>query len=480
MKLHVPRLPAASAAARLVGLAGLVGLVGACASAPAAPRSADATAAPPPSEVPSTPSSADAPLPFIEDDYPRALAAARASGKPLFIDAWAAWCHSCLSLRRFVLDAPEIRARRDAFVWLALDSEKPQNDAVLGRLGLDVLPTLWIVDARGEEALWKFPGTLTAGELALALDRFGAPAPGDESLDGLLARAARAAASAKPEEAAQLLETASARAPAGWPRRAEALDARVAALRATGERVACAELAAREGPNLPLGTHRAAVALNGAACAHDPPQGSPLRDLLGAFEAELQRLVRAMDAPLLADDRSGLYEELVYLLEARGAKAEARDAARAWAAFLEGEADRALDPRARVVFDAHRLLAYLALGAPQRAVPMLEASERDFPGDYNPPARLAKAYYEMRAYDDALRAIQRAIPLAEGPRRLKLHLLAADIHAARKDTAGERAALDDALSFADRTPLRAGYVKLRDQLADRRARLGSSKAPSRR
>jgi len=30
-------------------------------------------------------------LPFIADDYPRALAAARAGGKPIFLEAWAPW-----------------------------------------------------------------------------------------------------------------------------------------------------------------------------------------------------------------------------------------------------------------------------------------------------------------------------------------------------------------------------------------------------
>ena len=30
-------------------------------------------------------------LPFIEDDYPRALAAAKAERKPIFFEAWAPW-----------------------------------------------------------------------------------------------------------------------------------------------------------------------------------------------------------------------------------------------------------------------------------------------------------------------------------------------------------------------------------------------------
>ncbi len=31
------------------------------------------------------------PLPFISDDYPRALAEARARDLPLFVEAWAPW-----------------------------------------------------------------------------------------------------------------------------------------------------------------------------------------------------------------------------------------------------------------------------------------------------------------------------------------------------------------------------------------------------
>ena len=45
----------------------------------------------------SSPSTTTAPtgnaevLPFIEDDYPRALAEAKAKNLPLFLDAWATW-----------------------------------------------------------------------------------------------------------------------------------------------------------------------------------------------------------------------------------------------------------------------------------------------------------------------------------------------------------------------------------------------------
>lgn len=34
---------------------------------------------------------AGAPLPFIEDDYSRALSEAQSRGLPLFVDTWAPW-----------------------------------------------------------------------------------------------------------------------------------------------------------------------------------------------------------------------------------------------------------------------------------------------------------------------------------------------------------------------------------------------------
>ena len=40
---------------------------------------------------PSAPQHAKSALPFIEDDYPRALAEAKTKGLPLFVDTWAPW-----------------------------------------------------------------------------------------------------------------------------------------------------------------------------------------------------------------------------------------------------------------------------------------------------------------------------------------------------------------------------------------------------
>jgi hypothetical protein len=37
------------------------------------------------------PAGADRPLPFVENDYPKAIALAKAKGLPLFVEAWAPW-----------------------------------------------------------------------------------------------------------------------------------------------------------------------------------------------------------------------------------------------------------------------------------------------------------------------------------------------------------------------------------------------------
>ncbi len=39
----------------------------------------------------SAPSVAEEVLPFIADDYPKALALARAEKKPIFLETWAPW-----------------------------------------------------------------------------------------------------------------------------------------------------------------------------------------------------------------------------------------------------------------------------------------------------------------------------------------------------------------------------------------------------
>ena len=99
------------------------------------------------------------------------------------------------------------------------------------------------------------------------------------------------------------------------------------------------------------------------------------------------------------------------------------------------------------------MLAYIALGEPARALPMLADSEKDFPKDYNPPARMAKVYLELKRYDEGARAIDRAMALAYGPRKMRLFLLKADLLTAKGDKSGSLSTLEGAIAYGATLPV---------------------------
>ncbi len=100
-------------------------------------------------------------------------------------------------------------------------------------------------------------------------------------------------------------------------------------------------------------------------------------------------------------------------------EAGARAAARQWVEYLDGVAASLTDPEQRTALDPNRLGAYRAAGEIEKAIPMLEQSEKDFPQDYNPPARLAAVYLRLKRYDEALAASDRALERVYGPRRVR-------------------------------------------------------------
>src|SRR5689334_7768737 len=96
------------------------------------PAASPVAAGPAAASKPSTPavaaqSSTVAPEPpklaFVEDDYEKARADALKKGAPLFVDVWASWCHSCMSMKEVVFPDPAMVRLGDAFVWLSIDSE---------------------------------------------------------------------------------------------------------------------------------------------------------------------------------------------------------------------------------------------------------------------------------------------------------------------------------------------------------------------
>ncbi len=381
---------------------------------------------------------------FIEDDYPRALREARTRGVPLFVDVWAPWCHSCVSMRAYVLSDARLGTLASDFVFAAIDAENPTNAAFVAAHPISAYPTLFVVDAPSDAPLLAWEGTATVEELTQLLGDTRAGA-GDAA--ATFAKANRAKASGDSLAAKTLFLAALDDPKASRALRDRTIEGLTNVLSQRKEFDACAHLVAREHEAMRPGTSRASALALGASCAEESHAAS-----LPAILAAVTALARDGAAPLLADDRSGLFEVAV---DAEPRPEQRVALAKEWAAFLEGEAKRAASPAARAVFDPHRLLAYIAMDDPGRALPMLEASERDLPRDYNPPARLARAYLELRRFDDALAAVDRAIARVYGPRTMRVYNTKADILERKGDLSGAAGALAAGIAFMKKSAFTA-------------------------
>jgi thiol:disulfide interchange protein len=68
----------------------------------------------------------DGPL-EIADDFPRALELAKRGGRAVFVDAWAEWCHTCLSMEHTVFRAGALTPFEDRLVTLKIDTDNGHN-----------------------------------------------------------------------------------------------------------------------------------------------------------------------------------------------------------------------------------------------------------------------------------------------------------------------------------------------------------------
>ncbi len=401
-------------------------------------------------------------VPFIADDYPKALAQARARHLPIFLEAWAPWCHTCRSMQAYVYTDAKLAPFADHFVWLAIDTEKPGNAETVARYPVGAWPSMYVIDPLNETVAFRWTGSATIEQLirflkeARAAMSGGLQAPGAAAADPLtfaLERADRLYGAAAWAEAATAYAAVLARSPAEWAPLPRVADAYLFALQQADRGAECARAAREWLPRLVGTPSSASVAAVGLDCAVALEALAPGRD---AAIADLERAARAaLDDPALGlavDDRSGIYISLI------GAREDAQDGpgkqrlAGEWIALLESAAAKAATADERAVFDSHRLSAYLEIGEPQRAITMLDASERDLPGDYNPPARLAVAYREMKDYVRALAASDRALAKAYGPRRLGILRTRAKIQAESGDRVAARATLESALAEARALP----------------------------
>jgi tetratricopeptide (TPR) repeat protein len=357
-------------------------------------------------------------------------------------------------MRAYVLTDKALEGYAGRFVWLAVDTENAKNAAFLKQYPIPVLPTLLVIDPRKDTVALRYPGGATVSQLKKLLEDGERAVKGKgNAADAALARADRLASSGKTKEAAAAYDEAVKAAPKSWSRLGRASESLLLTLSMTDQTEDCAVRAAALYPKLRGTISGLNVAATGVGCAGELPAENPKRaPLLATLEAASREAFNDKKIVMSGDDRSGLYQSLIGAREAAGDKEGAQKLTEEWSAFLDAEAAKAKTAEQRAAYDPHRLGAYIALKHPEKAVPMLEQTERDLPDDYNAPARLASAYKAMGKFDEALAANDRALAKAYGPRKIGIYRTRADIYAAKGDTAAAKATINEAIQYAESLP----------------------------
>jgi tetratricopeptide (TPR) repeat protein len=357
-------------------------------------------------------------------------------------------------MRAFVFTDKSLSTRAGQFVWLSIDTEKAKNAPALRKIKVQAWPSFFVLDPKSEKTVLRWVGGASVAQLNKILDDSRASFhPARSPFEVELAKADRLYGEGNNREAVPAFQKALALASPGWPRYGRTVEQYLFALEVTEDNLTCARVSRDALPKLQGSPSLWSVAASGLGCAVDLPADNPeKRDFIALFEPLTEKLLRDPKIEMSGDDRSGMYQTLIAAREDAKDEAGQKKLTREWSDFLDGEAARAKTPEDRAVYDSHRVSAYLALGEPQRAIPMLEASERDMPADYNPPARQALAYKAMKEYDKALAASDRALKLAYGPRRLGILRTRADIFLGKDEKDSARKVMEQAIAETKALP----------------------------
>lgn len=421
---------------------------------------------------------------FRDNDYPEAVAHAKDARRPLFIDAWAPWCHTCLSMRAFVLSDPSLRPYYDRFVWLAMDVDAPTSAEFLARYPVGSLPTFLVIDPATGEVTGRWLGAMTVAELRQFLDDSALvqARPSEDVHLAMLRTGHRLLLAGETQKARTQYRTLLDSVASHWPRRLETLVAALDAASRQGDVDAardCVELATQE---LPWVTQQQSPqAGDFVAYANDcagklPPEEAPrARMLREKLVSHLVKMIDDRTAPLSVDDRGDALGLLYGLYEQLGREALLRPTAERRQRLLEDAAAAITDPAVQATFDWARVETALWLGQTDHAIALLQAREKQLPRDYNPPHRLARVYLKLRRFDDALAASDRAIRLAYGPRQIEVRLLRADVleasGAALSDARSALAAVLEARSALEKLSLSQQKARHLAAIAERIKRL---------
>ncbi len=390
---------------------------------------------------------------FVEDDVDAALSTAKESGRVVFVDGWAQWCHTCLSMQRDVLGDPALKAYEDRVVFAAVDTDRASSASFVARYPLKAWPTLFVIDPSSGAALAEHGGSLSLVELERFLDEaLRARDPSVAKEPQVKEVLAGHAAMAKKDYAAAAAHYVAAAALPG-PRVREAALGAMRAYSADKGDAACVDFGEKNAARMEGASSSAGdFSYYLYACADRLKDPAKKKAGLQAARALLEEVTGKPAAGASVDDVADALDVLAEVAKDQGDDAAFKAAHQKRLALLEADAAAQKTAEAARVHDYARMNSYLALGRGDDAVKMLRERTQQLPKSYEAWARLGQVFHALKRDDDALPAVQNAVTLSYGPRRLRYLSLLADVDAARGDKAGEKKALMDLVDAGENLP----------------------------
>jgi thioredoxin-like negative regulator of GroEL len=392
---------------------------------------------------------------WFEDDYASALACAKATNKPIVLDLWAPWCHTCLSMQSEVFTDKSFEAEASKFVFVALDTDRDVNAAAVAKYPPSAWPTFYVIGS-DEQVLSRFIGAASVAQFHAFLDTGSRAAQGGvEGAAAHLLAADRHMAAKQYADAERELVAALTDAPANWPRKPDALVTLIVALRKQNKHAECLDLAEKSFADTG-NTASASDFLAGAMeCAKEIEKTSDLERAKKARERAVARWQALLDdpkAPLTVDDRSDAMMNQRETLAALGKKDEAKQLAEKQRTLLDVAASKAKTPLVAMTYNWPRAEVYAYLGRPLDLAPALEKLAADLPKEYDPRVRLGWIYLKGDKLAEAAKWTDRALALVYGPRKTRVLALRAEIAAKAGDAAGQKKYLGDIVKTLEALP----------------------------
>ncbi len=465
------------AGARVTGSAIAAASPTSSASTPSSVPSSQVASVSSPSRESAPARSVDVALPTIDDDLPAALAEGKRRGVPVLVDVWAAWCHTCLSMRAFVLPNPAIAGLSNELVFATIDSENARNADVLERYRVGVWPTFFVVDSKDGAVLGLWEGSASVDELrAFLRGTLDASRAAKEPALAALLKGNREQAAGRCSTAVQHQQRALSLGGPAWSRRSEAVKSLIFCQRRLRQWKACVNTGIAEAPGVMGASIPADIAGTLLDCADEVSDAALRERARDVATARLRALVESPPEGSSTDDRADALSLLADALTARGQRAEARGLLDRQLALLEAAASAAPSPEVAATFDYARMNAYVASGRADEAVSLLERRCAEMPDAYEPRARLAQALRSLGRHEEALRAVEEALARIRGPRRTRYLTMQADLLATLGRSEREREVVRELVATYEALPAGAReHPSNVSGLKAARARLGRTR-----